>query len=168
MLVRMGYTVGYRSVARLMKEKNLSVSVKRVSSQTTRSLEGAQPYVNRVEVLGRREQVWVGDITYVRLKGYFVYVAVLMDVFTRMIRGWKLSQHLTQSLTLKPLQQALRQSVPEIHHSDQGVQYLSSAYLSTLTRHGIEISVARRGVSLGERVCRKTHPNPQGGRSPPQ
>ena len=147
MLVRMGYTVGYRSVARLMKEKNLSVSVKRVSSQTTRSLEGAQPYVNRVEVLDicRREQVWVGDITYVRLKGYFVYVAVLMDVFTRMIRGWKLSQHLTQSLTLKPLQQALRQSVPEIHHSDQGVQYLSSAYLSTLTRHGIEISVARRG-----------------------
>ena len=147
MLVRMGYTVGYRSVARLMKEKNLSVSVKRVSSQTTRSLEGAQPYVNRVEVLDicRREQVWVGDITYVRLKGYFVYVAVLMDVFTRMIRGWKLSQHLTQSLTLKPLQQALRQSVPDIHHSDQGVQYLSSAYLSTLTRHGIEISVARRG-----------------------
>ena len=138
MLVRMGYTVGYRSVARLMKEKNLSVSVKRVSSQTTRSLEGAQPYVNRVEVLDicRREQVWVGDITYVRLKGYFVYVAVLMDVFTRMIRGWELSQHLTQSLTLKPLQQALRQSVPEIHHSDQGVQYLSSAYLSTLTRHG--------------------------------
>ena len=147
MLVRMGYTVGYRRVARLMKEKNLSVSVKRVSSQTTRSLEGAQPYVNRVEVLDicRREQVWVGDITYVRLKEYFVYVAVLMDVFTRMIRGWKLSQHLTQSLTLKPLQQALRQSVPEIHHSDQGVQYLSSAYLSTLTRHGIEISVARRG-----------------------
>ena len=138
MLVRMRYTVGYRRVARLMKEKNLWVSVKRVSSQTTRSLEGAQPYVNRVEVLDicRREQVWVGDITYVRLKEYFVYVAVLMDVFTRMIRGWKLSQHLTQSLTLKPLQQALRQSVPEIHHSDQGVQYLSSAYLSTLTRHG--------------------------------
>ena len=68
-----------------------------------------------------------------------------MDVFTRMIRGWKLSQHLTQSLTLKPLQQALCQSVPEIHHSDQGVQYLSNAYLSTLRPHGIEISVARRG-----------------------
>ena len=147
MLVRMGYTVGYRRVARLVKENNLSVSVKRISSQTTRSLEGTQPYVNRVEVLDicRREQVWVGDIIYVRLKGYFVYVAVLMDVFTRMIRGWKLSQHLNTSLTLKPLEQALRQSVPEIHHSDQGVQYLSTAYLSTLTRHGIEISVARRG-----------------------
>ena len=68
-----------------------------------------------------------------------------MDVFTRMIRGWQVSQHLTQPLTLKPLQQALRRSVPEIHHSDQGVQYLSSAYLSTLRQQGIEISVARRG-----------------------
>ena len=62
-----------------------------------------------------------------------------------MIRGWKLSQHLTQSLTLKPLEEALCQSVPEIHHFDQGVQYLSSAYLSTLRRHGIQISVAHRG-----------------------
>ncbi len=62
-----------------------------------------------------------------------------------MIRGWHLSQHLTQSLTLKPLEAALHRSVPEIHHSDQGVQYLSSAYISTLTRHGIEISLAQRG-----------------------
>ena len=88
----------------------------------------------------------MGDITYVRLKGHFVYLAVLMDVFTRMIRGDRqVSQHLTQPLTLKPLQQALRRSVREIHHSDQGVQYLSSAYISTLTRHGIEISLAKRG-----------------------
>ena len=147
LLANEGYTVGYRRVARLMKEKNLWVSVKRVSSQTTRSLEGAQPYVNRVEALDicRRDQVWVSDITYVRLKGRFVYVALLMDVFTRRIRGWKLSQHLNTSLTLKPLQRALRQCVPEIHHSDQGVQYLSTAYTSTLTHHGIEISVARRG-----------------------
>ena len=147
LLANAGYSVGYRRVARLMKKKNLSVSVKRGACQTTRSLEGAQPWVNRLEVLDicRQDQVWVGDITYVRLKGRFVYVALLMDVFTRMIRGWKLSQHLTQSLTLKPLQQALCQSVPEIHHSDQGVQYLSNAYLSTLRPHGIEISVARRG-----------------------
>ena len=68
-----------------------------------------------------------------------------MDVFTRMIRGWHLSQHLTQALTLKPLEAALCQSIPEIHHSDQGVQYLSNAYLSTLRHHGIEISIARRG-----------------------
>ena len=87
----------------------------------------------------------MGDITYVRLKARFVYVSLLMDVFTRRIRGWHISQHLTQSLTLKPLEAALCQSVPEIHHSDQGVQYLSNAYISLLTHHGIEISVAHRG-----------------------
>ena len=146
LLVRMGYPVGYRRVARLMKEAHLCVSVKRVC-QTTRSLEAEHNYVNRVQSLEvcRADQVWVGDITYVHLNRRFVYVALLMDVFTRMIRGWKLSQHLTQSLTLKPLQEALCRSVPEIHHSDQGVQYLSSAYISTLRHHGIEISLAQRG-----------------------
>ncbi len=68
-----------------------------------------------------------------------------MDVFTRMVRAWHISQHLTQSLTLKPLEAALRRSVPEIHHSDQGVQSLSNAYVSMLKHHRIEISVARRG-----------------------
>ena len=89
----------------------------------------------------------MSDITYVRLKGRFIYVCLLMDVYTRMIRvSWQLSQHLSfQSLTLTPLEEALCHSVPEIHHSDQGVQYLSKAYIATLQRHGIEISVARRG-----------------------
>ena len=62
-----------------------------------------------------------------------------------MINGWKLSQQLTQTLILTPLEQALRQSVPEIHHSDQGAQYLSDTYISTPKRHNIEISVAQRG-----------------------
>ena len=152
-----------------MKSENLPVAVKR-ARQTTHSIDGMHPGGNRVQTLdiSRGDQVWVGDITYVRLKGHFVYVALLMDVFTRMIRGWKLSQHLTQSLTLKPLEEALHRSVPEIHHSDQGVQYLSSAYISTLTRHGIEISLAQRGGPLGERICGTPDPNPQGGRSSPQ
>ena len=68
-----------------------------------------------------------------------------MDVFTRMIRAWQLRQHLSQSLTLKPLEEALHHSIPEIHHSDQGVQYLSKAYVTTLEDHGVEISVAHRG-----------------------
>ena len=146
LLQRMGHTVGSKRVARLMKDANLSVAVKRIC-QTTTSVDGVGPYVNRLETLEVSEcdQVWVGDITYVRLKGSFVYVCLLMDVFTRMIRGWQVSRHLTQPLTLKPLEQALRRSVPEIHHSDQGVQYLSNTYISTLTDHGIEISVARRG-----------------------
>lgn len=146
LLLRMGYDVGSRRVARLMKEANLLVTVKR-ACQTTQSLRGLGQWVNRVENLDicRRNQVWVGDITYVRLKGQFVYVSVLMDVFTRMIRGWQVSRDLTEPLTLKPLQHALSQSVPEIHHSDQGVQYLSTTYISTLIGHGIQISLARRG-----------------------
>ena len=176
LLLRMGYTIGYRRVARVMKSANLLVSVKR-SCQTTKSLHCERQWVNRLDNLDicRRNQVWVADVTYVRLKGHFVYVSVLMDVFTRMIRGWQLSRHLTQPLTLRPLQQALRQSVPEIHHSDQGVQYLSTDYISTLTDYGIDISLDHRGcpwengyaergkfipkmicfmsVSLGERLC---------------
>ena len=146
LLLRMGYSVGYRRVARLMKAENLSAAVKR-TCQTTKSFDGCGQWGNRLENLDicRRNQVWVGDITYVRLKEQFVYVSVLMDVFTRMIRGWRLSRHLTEPLTLRPLQQALSQSVPEIHHSDQGVQYLSNAYISTLIGHGVEISLAHRG-----------------------
>ena len=146
LLKRQGHTVGSKRVARLMKDANLCVAVKRIC-QTTTCVEGVHPYVNRLETLevSRCDQVWVADITYVRLKSRFVYVALLMDVFTRRVRGWHISQHLTQPLTLKPLQQALHRSVPEIHHSDQGVQYLSNTYISTLTEHGIEISVARRG-----------------------
>ena len=130
LLVAEGHTVGYKRVARLMKTENLSVSVKR-ACQTTHSTDGPQPWRNRLKMLDicRCDQVWVGDITYVRLKHCFIYVALLMDVFTRMIRGWKLSQYLTQSLTLEPLEQALHDRVWEIHHSDQGVQYLSNAYL---------------------------------------
>ena len=131
LLVRMGYPVGYRRVARLMKSANLSVCVKRIC-QTTKSLQGVRPWVNRLQTLevSRCDQVWVGDITYVRLKARFVYVCLLMDVFTHMIRGWQVSQHLTQPLTLKPLQQALRRSVQEIHHSGS-VSLKGFLYLDT-------------------------------------
>ena len=146
LLVKAGYRVGYRRIARLMKAANLSIAVKRVC-QTTHSTAGVRPWINHLKTLEvcRCDQVWVGDITYVRLKQRFVYVALLMDVFTRMIRGWKLSEHLTQSLTLEPLEQALHDRVPEIHHSDQGAQYLSNDYISRLRQHGVEISVADRG-----------------------
>ena len=146
MLQRQGYTVGTRRVARLMKDNNLLVCVKR-ACRTTRSLQGDKPWSNLLEDLeiSYQDQVWVADITYVRLKRRFVYLAVLMDVFTRMIRAWHLSRQLNTSLTLKPLEDTLRQSVCEIHHSDQGVQYLSKAYLSVLKEHDIQISIARRG-----------------------
>ena len=147
LLQRQGYTVGTRRVARLMKANNLLVSVKR-ACQTTKSLQGDKPWTNLLENLkvSHQDQVWVSDITYVRLNGRFIYVCLLMDVFTRMIKAYQISQHLGQSLTLKPLEKALRQSVPEIHHSDQGAQYLSRvSYIATLQEHRIEISVAQRG-----------------------
>ena len=117
LLLRMGYTVGTRRVARLMRTHNLLVAVKS-ACRTTQSSQDAKPWDNRLENLevSRQDQVWVSDITYVRLNGRFIYVCLLMDVFTRMIRAWQLSQHLTQSLTLTPLEEALCHSVPEIHH----------------------------------------------------
>ena len=146
LLVRQGYSVGTRRVARLMKDNDLLVSVKR-ACRTTRSLQGNKPWSNLLETLeiSHPDQVWVGDITYVRLNGRFIYLCLLMDVFTRVIKAWHLSQHLNQSLTLKPLQEAFCHSVCEIHHSDQGVQYLSKAYIAALQEHGVEISVAHRG-----------------------
>jgi len=129
-----------------MRENNLLVSIKR-ARQTTKSLQGEKPWRNRLENLevSHQDQVWVAAITYVRLKHRFIYLCLLMDVFTRVIRGWQISQHLNPSLTLKPLKEAFCHSICEIHHSDPGVQYLSNAYIATLQEHGVEISVARRG-----------------------
>lgn len=113
LLLRQGYTVGTRRVARLMKESHLLVPVRR-ATQTTKSLQGDKPWSNLLETLeiSRQDQVWVSDITYVRLKGRFIYLCLLMDVFTRMIRAWQLSQHLNQSLTLKPLKEVLMPERP--------------------------------------------------------
>ena len=88
-------TVGTRRVARLMKDNNLLVSVKR-AGQTTKSLQGDKPWSNLLENLevSHQDQVWVADITYVRLKGRFIYVCLLMDVFTRIIKAWQISQPL--------------------------------------------------------------------------
>ena len=156
LLVRQGYTVGTRRVARLMKANNLLVSVKR-ACQTTKSLQGDKPWSNRLETLevSHQDQVWVADITYIRLKGRFIYLCLLMDVFTRLIRAWNISQHFNHALTLKPLKEALGYSVPEIHHSDQGVQYLSKSYVTTLEAHGVEISVARRGCPWENRYAER-------------
>jgi len=76
----------------------------------------------------------------------FVYLAVIMDVFTRCIRGWELSRHLDQQITLVALQKGLREHIPEIHHSDQGVQYAATAYVELLKVQGVQISMAAQGV----------------------
>lgn len=90
--------------------------------------------------------VWVADITYVRLQRDFVYLAVLMDVYTRAIRGWELSRHLDQALTLTALERAVAMGHrPGIHHSDQGMQYAATAYVARLEQLGAQISRAAQG-----------------------
>lgn len=95
----------------------------------------------------RPEQVWVSDITSIRLRGEWVYLAVLMDVFTRGIRGWHLARSLDQSLTLHALEQTLESRTPEIHHSDQGVQYAALASTARLQQAGVQISMAEVGAA---------------------
>ena len=93
----------------------------------------------------RPDQVWVSDITYIRLRYEFVYLAVIMDVFSRSLRGWHLGRSLDQSLTLIALDRALAEHRPEIHHSDQGIQYAATAYIEMLRAVGAEISMAESG-----------------------
>jgi putative transposase len=91
------------------------------------------------------DQVWIADVTYIRLQREFVYLAALMDVFTRSIRGWHLGRTLEQELTLTALKRAFASGCPEIHHSDQGVQYAATAYITMLREAGAAISMAEVG-----------------------
>ncbi|RLG45710.1 MAG: hypothetical protein DRN92_06465, partial [Thermoproteota archaeon] len=91
------------------------------------------------------DQVWCGDIAYIRLKDRFAYFAFLMDVYTRAIRGWQISFSLDEELVVRALQKALEKAKPQIHHSDHGIQYLSDRYVSLLRDAGVEISMAGKG-----------------------
>jgi putative transposase len=104
-------------------------------------------FANLVEdLVGEQpEQVWVADVTSIRLQRELVYLAVLMDVCTRAIGGWHLGRTLAQELTLTALERALQAGCPQIHHSDQGVQYAASAYVNTLQEAGVAISMAEVG-----------------------
>lgn len=93
------------------------------------------------------EQVWVRDITSMGPQGEFVYLAVLMDGLPRCIRGWHLGRSLDQSLTLRALEQVLADQTPEIHHSDQGVQYAALAYTACLQQAGTQRSQAEAGTA---------------------
>lgn len=147
-LRRQGWDVNRKRISRLMDELGLKAKVKRRTRHTTDSNHIFPRYPNLVMGLKviEPDQVWVADITYVRLKQDFVYLAVIMDVFTRAIRGWNLSRGLDTSLTLRALEQALaRHRAPGIHHSDQGVQYAATAYTQLLQETDIQISMAEVG-----------------------
>ena len=140
-------TVNRKRVRRIMAEKELLRPVKRRKRRTTDSQHPYPRYLNLVKELEitHPDQVWVSDITYIRLHQEYVYLAIIMDVFTRSIRGWCLSRTLDQELTLIALRAALETQSPEIHHSDQGVQYAAYAYTDLLKIHGIQISMAAVG-----------------------
>jgi putative transposase len=142
-----GYRVNRKHIQRLARQENLLRPVKRRKTRTTNSQHPYPRYENLVKDLQivRPEQVWVSDITYIRLKSDFVYLAIILDVFTRAVRGWYLSRSLDQPLTLQALHLALETHTPEIHHSDQGLQYASDAYVNLLKSHGIQISMAAVG-----------------------
>jgi putative transposase len=139
--------VNRKHVARLMREMGLQGQRPTRRPRTTYSNHGYPRYPNLVQGLTivRPEHVWVGDITYARLREEFVYLAVWMDVYTRAVRGWHLSRHLDQTLTVTALRRALVQQRPDIQHSDQGVQYAATAYVQTLQDLGFEISMATVG-----------------------
>ena len=146
-LRRRGWRVGHNRVQRLLRPLGLTRVPPRRVVHTTDSEHPFPRYPNRVAGLRvvRPDHVWVGDITYIRLWTGFVDLAVLMDVFTRAIRGWHVGRYLDQTLTLTALRRALVRATPEIHHSDQGVQYAASAYVDLLLAHRVAISMAEVG-----------------------
>lgn len=153
--------LGRKRVRRLMQESGLSVRRKKSRKQTTASKHDFPRYPNLVQglVITQPNQVRVSDLTCIKLAhGEFVYLAIITDVFTRALRGWALARGLSAALTLAALQRALQQGVPEIHHSDQGVQYAATEYLTVLQAVRIQIPMAEVGHAeqngYAERVIR--------------
>jgi len=149
-LRRRSYFVNHKCVLRLMREDNLLCLRKKHWIRTTDSTHGYRIYPNLVQgiTLTHPNQLWVADITYVRLIREFVYVAIVLDAFSRRVIGWALSRHLDAQLSISALNMALgtRTIMPGlIHHSDQGVQYAANEYINLLNTHSIAVSMSRRG-----------------------
>lgn len=160
MMKRLGWVVNGKRVRRWMDELNLTGAPPERKCRTTDSRHSWPRYENLVKdrEIVAPDEVWVADITYVRLEREFVYLAILMDAFSRSIRGWRLSRSLDHGLTLAALERALLTGTPEIHHSDQGAQYAAEAYVERLRGLGIQPSMAAIGEprenGYAERVLR--------------
>jgi putative transposase len=146
-LRREGWTINAKRVLRVMRDLDLLAAPAKRRIRTTNSQHAFPRYENLVKTLEMEapNQVWVADITYVSLQREHVYLAIVMDVFTRVIRGWQLSRFIDEQLTLDALNRALRKGMPTIHHSDQGVQYASTAYVNRLKSKSARISMAAVG-----------------------
>jgi putative transposase len=149
-LKRDGWIVNHKRVLRLMREDNLLSIRRRRFVVTTNSEHGWRIYPNlaRYMILRTINQLWVADITYVRLRHEFIYLAVILDVYSRRVVGWSVDRKLESNVAIDALEMALKQRQPAaglVHHSDRGVQYASNGYVQRLEAQGVTISMSRAG-----------------------
>lgn len=157
-LRRRGWQVNHKRVHRLMCEDNLLCLRARKFVVTTDSKHGHSIYPNLAADLSVSgiNQLWVADITYIRLEVEFVYLAVILDAYSRRVVGWALDRTLEATLVITALQRALKERQPGhglVHHSDRGVQYACADYTGLLKEHGIRISMSRKGNPYDNAVC---------------
>jgi transposase InsO family protein len=157
-LQRRGWRVNFKRVRRIMQEDNLLCLRHRKFVVTTDSRHSLPVYPNlaRRMVLTGLDQLWVADITYIRLHEEFVYLAVILDAFSRRVIGWALNRTLEDELTLSALHMALMHRLVQpglVHHSDRGVQYASKDYTDLLKDHQITISMSRKGNPYDNATC---------------
>jgi putative transposase len=153
-----GWKVNPKRVYRLMREDNLLCVRKRKFVVTTDSNHTRKVYPNlaRDMILTAINQLWRADITYIRLRDEFVFLAVILDAYSRRVIGWALDRSLEDSLTLTALRMALARRAIEpglVHHSDRGSQYASQDYTELLKTNGIDISMSRKGNPWDNAAC---------------
>jgi len=157
-LRRRGMLVNHKRVLRLLREDNLLAVQPRAFVVTTDSDHEFEVYLNlasRMKLTGMN-QLWVADITYIRLKKEFVYLAVVLDAFSRKVVGWALDRTLASRLPITALEQALAQRQPPpglVHHSDRGVQYASGDYVKILRKHQMIPSMSRPANPYDNASC---------------
>ena len=157
-LRRRGLRVNHKRVARLMREDNLLAVQPRAFVVTTDSKHELEVYVNLASrmKLTAINQLWVADITYIRLQTEFVYLAVVLDAFSRKVVGWALERTLATRLAKAALEQAIAERQPApglVHHSDRGVQYASDEYMKVLEQHQMIPSMSRPGNPYDNASC---------------
>jgi transposase InsO family protein len=150
--------VNHKRVARIMREDNLLCLRRKKFVTTTDSRHGLPVYPNlaRDMKLKRINELWIADITYIRLETEFVYLAVVLDAFSRRVIGWAVDRTLEDDLAIAALQMAFDQRKPKeglTHHSDRGVQYASHDYTGLLKDHGVTISMSRKGNPYDNAFC---------------
>jgi putative transposase len=157
-LNRRGFGVNHKRVLRLMRADNLLCLRHKSFVVTTDSRHNLPVYPNLAGAITpvSVNQVWRADITYIRLRTEFIYLAVVLDAFSRRVIGWALGRTLEAGLAVSALSMALRQRRPEpglVHHSDRGVQYASHEYTDLLNQHGARISMSRKGNPYDNAAC---------------